>query len=93
MYECELACVCVCVTAKQPPWATHPRSFLKSMGGWELFRYPRKNRHPTSMLNLKMVCCLEVVSLCEIDSRVMGSNADYALKQKGHKEGISSTAL
>lgn len=49
---------------------------LKSVGGWELLRHPRKNRNPTSMPNLVTVCCLQVEHLCEIDSRLMGTDPE-----------------
>lgn len=75
--------VCVCHSQQA---STHfsSRFLFEVRGGWGAAKNPRKNRHPTSMLNLEMVCCLEVVRLCEIDSRATGS-IEYTLNLRSHR--------
>lgn len=66
--------VCVCHSQQA---STHLSSLLlfDVRGGWGTARTPAESRHPTSMMNLETVCCLEVERLCEIDSRATGSIA------------------
>lgn len=67
-----------------------PASCLKPAGGGELLGHPRKNSYPTSMLNLEMACCLEVVRPCEIGSRATGSNARIHIEfYETRTEGIT----
>ena len=78
--------VCAFVTVNRTP-LTSPHCFcLKSAGGGELQGYPSKNRHPTSMLNLELVCCLEVVRLCESDCGAAARVPEYTLTLGCHIE-------
>lgn len=61
-------CLCLCLSQSTSLSARLSPVFVWRLWGvGELGGHPWKNRHPTSMLNLEMACCLGIVCLCKID--------------------------